>query len=81
MYFIFLIGGLALIFRSFDKLDIKTYQQGLAKYGPKFRPKFNVMKIGYLVMFAYFAILSVSFSGTYKSSGDDYDPCGSSMKC
>jgi len=81
MYFIFLVAGLASIFWLFDQIETKKYQEGMTKHGPEFRPKLDWKKIGYVVMFAYFAALSMSFSGSIEGPGSDYDPCGSSMKC
>ena len=54
-------------------------QKGDFDFEP-FVAKVDVMKVGYVVMFAYFAVLSLTFSDG-SGTGDYDDPCGSSMRC
>ena len=79
-YLILLLAGLAAIFWIFDQFELRNYRNGTAKHGNSFKPKFDVMKIGYVIMFAYFAVLSLTFSDG-QGTDDYYDPCGSSMRC
>ena len=80
IYLVLLLAGLAAIFWIFDQLELRAHRKGMVKCGDGYKPTVDVMRIGYFVMFAYFAILSLALSDGQGTS-DYYDPCGSSMRC
>ncbi|MDZ4307761.1 hypothetical protein [Allopontixanthobacter sp.] len=80
MYLFSLAGGLAGLFWFFGWLEIRVHRSGVAKYGEHYQSTYDVIKIGYVCMFLYFAALSLAFSDG-NESGDYFDPCTGSMRC
>ena len=75
-----IVAGLVAIFWAFDRLSIRQFQAGRKKYGDAYRQESDVMKVGYVVMVAYFIAVSLLMPGS--GSSDTYDPClDTGMRC
>jgi len=80
---VIILAGLAAIFIAFDRLETSLNQRGMKKQGRAYKPQVEVMKVGYVVMFVFFALACLTLpGGGGGGSSDDFDPCmDTAMRC